>query len=228
MLKMETDYHAIAGTSIYWSYEKFLEHYKKYTHIVFVYTFPWRWPYLNEDYFPKGSHFMLYNSTKSINSMNMSEKSKKILIGLEESVPYMLKTELLTFIAKSVTAKVNKICKENNIKLVNVFVETNSNPVSEIYDEEDLLFSSIEDLTYVSRTEKFIVDGEEVDMHTLCQQNKPDCRYCHLLEPNNQTLANHVFTLFKKEKITRLKATDMKDWVFSDRKTELKYNASNI
>jgi len=194
-----------------------------------VHTFPWRWPYLNEDHVPPGSHFLLYNLPDSIDKAHLPDKTKKILLGLEESVPYMLKTDLLVFISKSVTAKVNKICKDNNIKLVNVFVETNTNPVAEIYDEEDLLFPSIEDLTYVSRNEKFIVDGKQTDMHTLCQENKIDCRYCHLLEPNHQTLANHVFTMFHNQnRNIRLKTPKMKDWVFVHRGTELKYNASNL
>lgn len=47
-LNLKCENHAGTGTSIFWSYKKFLQHYKKYKVIVFVYSGVNRWLSLPE------------------------------------------------------------------------------------------------------------------------------------------------------------------------------------
>lgn len=217
-LNCETDFHARCGTSTWYSYEKFLERYTEYTHIVFTYTYQWRWPYLPPDL---GMNHWLYHSDTIMSMGHIDDDTKRILCKLSDAYNYVFNDKLLEFISKNVVKNVNKICQDNNIKLVNVFVDNNVDFRSN-YDKQDLLFSTLEDLYYVSKQELINVNGKSYTMQEICSDfKKMDCRYCHFYPENNRIVANKIFDLFGKNEF--VSTHDMTGWVYTDPKIDNHY-----
>lgn len=217
-LNCETDFHARCGTSTWYSYEKFLETYTDYTHIVFTYTYQWRWPYLPEH---MGKNHWLYDSNIIMSMNHIDDDTKRDLCKLADVYQTVYNERLLEFISKGVVQKVNKICKINNIKLVNVFVDNNID-FRPNFDREDLLFSTLEDLYHISKQELINVKGKNYTMQEICSDlGKMDCRYCHLYPENNRIVANKILELFDTNEL--VSTHDMKGWVFNDPKIDHHY-----
>lgn len=217
-LNCETDFHARCGTSTWYSYEKFLETYTNYTHIVFTYTYQWRWPYLPPDL---GMNHWLYHSNTIMNMHHLDDDTKRTLLKLSETYNYVFNDKLLEFISKGIVKKVNELCKENHIKLVNVFVNNNFD-FTENYNKSDLLFSSLEDLHHISTQELIKIKGRYRSMQEICSDlKKMDCRYCHLFPDNNKIVSDKILELF--DKIEFISTHDMNNWVFKDTKIDNHY-----
>lgn len=223
MMGCKTDQHGFAGSSVFYSYEKFIQSYNNYTHVVFTYPSAFRWPYLHPDLCYSYAKHWLYISDAFIDtSKEIPEEDKEIFHSLHKLSRYITNDHLLTFISQNVVRNVNVICKENNIKLVNVFVRDNK--LNE-YNEKDLLFSSFKNLLHISKNVEKIVINNKItkDPMDLAGSDKcPDYRYCHLFEDNNKLLAKYVLDLFQKDE--HIDAKEIKEWTVNDPKMNELYS----
>jgi hypothetical protein len=213
MMNISADFNANGGTSIFWSYEQFLAHYKNYSHIVFVYTYPDRYPILPEEL---GCMHWLYAHSNQISNFNFEKSELETFKSIAEASKFLFNSRLLRLISNSVITNVNKICKENNIELVNVMLD----PL-EVHniDKKDLSFSTIENLAKVSSNERVNINGKLLSFSGIIKSGKLECRECHLLEENNKVLAENISRLFGKN-IFLSAPDDIKDWVTTDNKMD--------
>ncbi len=213
IMNISTDFHASGGTSIFWSYEKFLAHYKNYSHIVFVYTFPDRYPILPEEL---GCMHWLYVHSNRISNFNFEKSELETFKSIAEASKFLFNSRLLRLISNSVITNVNKICKENNIELVNVMLD----PL-EVHniDKKDLSFSTIENLAKVSSNERVNINGKLLSFSGIVKSGKLECRQCHLLEENNKVLAENISRVFGKN-IFLSAPDDIKNWVITEKKMD--------
>jgi len=183
--------HARGGTSAWWSYQKFLEHYKKFDHIIFVHSFRHRWPYLPDEFIGRhgdigGSH----NSMKPFKGIN-----------------HMLFTdELSTFICKNIAHSIEKHCNEYGITLLHIFVEN----ANEILDDT-LKSPAIVNFSHPSFTELVTLKGKTYILaDKITGLDTPDFRTCHMSPKNNKIVAN----LIKKMYNENIKLMDFKNSVY--------------
>jgi len=117
MINLPIDNFGRAGTSLWYSYKKFLENFKNYSHIVFTYTNPHRWASL-PDHLVKWA--WLTNQESIDMALSLSESTKKQMTTLLEAHKILFDPDLDIFLYQHIFNQVNKICKENNIKIYNV------------------------------------------------------------------------------------------------------------
>jgi len=212
-----------SGTSIFYSYEKFMSLYKEYTHVVFVYSYPWRYPYLRHDLIENDRylHWLYNKDDRLLDKLGLDKDLALLFKSFNRAVPYILPDQLLNFIAKHVIREVNEICHKNNIKLVNVFLtDRNTEP----YNVNDLSFSAIDHLDKVCSDERFNIRGNSVSMTEICNRGNVDYRYCHLLPENNRKLAGLILSLFDKKEF--ISTDNISGWAISDDRYDQLY--SNI
>ena len=192
-LNADADFYGYYGTSHWYSFEKFLQTYKKYDAILFVHPGHVRWPSLpvsetgnNYDIYPNDNIFDIMNPLSNNKSDFMSNINKFFLDILPE--------ELLVFLSKSIYDKVNSLCKEKNIYLVNIM------PFERPYDITNTAFPFITDLIHVSNKEKTNHNGKKILTSKLIRDSKiPDPRVCHLNFKNNRSLANIISKLIEQK-----------------------------
>lgn len=109
---------ARSGTSVWYSCNRFLKNYKDFTHVVFVYTEQNRWPSLPENLLRFSSIYDEYKLAMFPTIDEIEYDTMKKLIGVHK---YIFDEEFNHFVFQSVFDKVNEICRENKISLVNVF-----------------------------------------------------------------------------------------------------------
>lgn len=213
------DFYAKCGASTWYSYQIFLEHYKKYDHIVFAYTYHYRWPHLAKELGIR--HWNVNAKPQFVNDYKKNESYEdEVIRELSKSYDLLFSPELLTFINKNISRHINLLCYQNNIKLVNLYVVDSNygdsdGPFRDNYDPEDLLYSSIENLHWVSVQERVKADNKELSIQALVEKyGLPDARYCHMFKHNNTVLAQLVNDLFTQKKT--IQTTDIKDWNFYD------------
>lgn len=222
------EFHSKCGASTWYSYQHFLKHYQKFDHIVFVYTYHYRWPHLHEDLGMR--HWNVNAVPNFIHDYKENESwADEEIRNLCKSYDLLFSPELLTFINKSVVRDINMRCQRENIKLVNIFV-TDSNygdhngGFRDNYNEEDLLFSSIENLHWVSARELVKLNGKEYTINQLVEKfGLPDARFCHMWEHNNTVVANLVKELFYKKQTVI--AQNLSDWSLYDPRADAYYQS---
>lgn len=120
--KLNCNYDAIAlgGTSLYWSYANFIKKYKKYTHIVFVYT-----DFMRLNIMP--THLARYSNLidtehnlSLIDKLDISDIDKIELINIIKSRKYLDNRDFNKFVYQTIFDSVNEICRNQNIQLVNI------------------------------------------------------------------------------------------------------------
>lgn len=193
-LSANLDNHSLYGTSIWWSYKKFLATYKKYTHVAMVYSSPHRWPVLPE--WLDSNHWIVdketLKKTHNISASQREEMSKLISIH-----KYIFDETLEQFIYQHVFNDMNRICRENNIKLVNVLPFEGENPPS--INVDNATGSVLVRLLQASTQEI-----KEIDRYPELKYfwNNADIRSCHLNNSNNIALAEIIYDAFNKEPCT--------------------------
>jgi len=191
------------STSIWWSYELFLKHYKKYDKIVFTYSHYSRWSYLPEHLTklslirPKG-HVGGFDS-------HGDDSLKKYVDILLEAHPILYSEELQLFTYQNIFNSVNKLCKDTNIKLINLmpfeqsYVDfpTNNKLVDLYIDISEAFGPCLTGLADVSF-------GELLDQRGLVHKDSFkgkvfDKRASHLSLDNNKVLASIISEIFNSE-----------------------------
>jgi hypothetical protein len=169
--------HAKAGTSVWWSYQNFLTHYPEYDTIIFCHSVSHRYPSLPEN----DENIHLHGDITGIHP-SMKQLSKYYLD--------ILPIELLRFVCRNLAFEIDRICLNNEKKLLQIFTEMD--PVIKPYDE--MHSSRIFGFWYPDRNEHLNVDGNNQLMHDVLfgKRKHPDFRSCHFNSLNNQLIASHI------------------------------------
>lgn len=173
------------STSIWWSYEIFLKNYKKFDKIVFTYSHYSRWSYLPE-------HLADLSMIRPSNIFGGFEKYKdnskqKYVDILLKAHPLLYSEELQLFTYQNIFNSVNKICKENNIQLINLmpFEHDSGSPRGPYYGK--ILYINLSQATGVCLTGLVEIAHREVSRVSI-----PDTRASHLSPDDNQHLAEII------------------------------------
>lgn len=192
LLDARFDNHAFSGTSIWWSYNKFLETYKNYTHIAMVFTNYHRWPILPE--WLKGHHWVV--DKKTLQDAHTLAADRAEMAKLVDIHSYIFDEHLEKFIYQHVFNEVNRICRENNIKLINIIpFEKEHEPCIDISNAHG---SVIVRLIMVSANE---IEEKDTYPELNWVFTRPDVRSCHLNNSNNTALAEIIYESFDQEPI---------------------------
>ena len=186
-----------SGTSIWYSYEKFIENYKKYTHIVFSYSSYERINHLPEKY--TGCHY--YKPS--------AQNKDKINDIATVYFKYLYNENLQLFLYQKLYEEINRLCNEAGINLINNLAYEPERFENRYYmkliDAKNVVGASIIDQTEISRFKPGAKNVTDIGL-TI------DSRVCHFSQANNIILANIMFDLFNSEiKTVHL---DRKDFSF--------------
>lgn len=189
--------YASSGTSIWYSYKKFIASYKKFDRIVFCYSEPSRWPNINEMFSP---NFNLHHVRIPINAKFVPDELKDTANILINAYPILHDLELDKFLFKSIFDSVNKICTDNNIQLVNIlsFEGSNNRLNIDIFNTENSLLINLARVS-INELLRKNHNEEENEIHRRITE-EPDRRFCHLSPHNNKVLANIVYENFAPTK----------------------------
>lgn len=185
--------HGICGCSVWKSYEEFLNNYKKYSHIVFCYTFPHRIPHLNDQF--QGFNYIRPDSLPNLEFL--SDKDKKKMKNVIDTYWRYLQNDLLdVFLYQQIFNSVNEICKRENINLVNVFPFEHQNYVDkQIIDLAMAAGDCYLGLQYISNCEVDVA-SDPLSIYAF------DPRDCHLTKENNFRFAELINNSFNNNQCT--------------------------
>lgn len=184
--------HGVSATSIWYSYKKFLDNYKKYDTIVFCYSDLHRWPNIND---PEGMHRGLHHIRYRDQLNIVPPEDKQTAAILINAYELLHDWDLDKFLFQSIFNSVNSLCDEANIKLVNIlnFEEINDQPLS--IDISSTKNAVLTNLVQVSGNEYSNVSPNSIHMQIAkLIKEKPDKRFCHLNTFNNKVLAEIVYS----------------------------------
>lgn len=199
-LGCEAGFYARSGSSHWYAYEQFINHYNKFDTIVFCHTSESRWPHLPEE--EVGHHFNI-----GYDWLNQGSFMKNI----NKFYTDIFSTSLLQFICKNIYDNVNRICKENNIYLINIV------PFPLTYDYTNTDFPIIEGLDKISWREEIEYNGKLMLYNDwLSRQKMYDVRYCHLNSKNNVRLHDMIKNLIDNKIMNKHIIATNCEWDFRD------------
>lgn len=176
--------YARAGTSTWWSYQKFLQNYKKFDKIIFTYSSYSRWQTLTEPH----EYMSAVIQHHDVNFV--ADEVKDVAKILASAHPILYSDEFNKFVYQSIFNSVNNICRENSISLINVmsFEEyPNDLPIS----LDNRYGACVTGLNRVS-----ILEASTNSRLGKFLQTNDDIRICHLNSNNNRATAEIVSQLF--------------------------------
>ena len=183
LLQLDFTNHALCGTSIWWSFNNFLKHYKDYSHVVFVYSQHNRWHSLQKEY--KTRHNI------TVNKLSLSTVDKEqydVAKILFDAYPITNSEEFDIYVYQKIFNDVNQLCFDNNIKLINFMPFDDGTLIDYsrrvgfcIYNAVSLHQFEQQRLTH-SEQEQFINMIYSGDM-----------RHCHMNWKNNKLVADRMY-----------------------------------
>lgn len=191
--QMET--HGFAATSIWWSYQRFLKSYTRYSTIVFGYSNYNRWHSINYRQYGTGDPDFVgpLSHVFHADQLNLvQDKFKPLALQLVRVHPYLYDDDFNLFVYQTIFDSVNSLCGEAGIKLVNLmpFENTGQHPELQI---------SIDRRAGACLTNLLSVSGLEYynkDQAVFAQVNQmnraADRRFCHINPYNNRALAEII------------------------------------
>jgi hypothetical protein len=182
---LEPRYMGASGSSHYNAFQKFLKNYKKFKVIVFSHTAYTRYPCLPEYEEKKHLH---WNTTH--HNIIETDFFKAIAPYYDDLFP----DHFLTFLCGSIYKEVNRICRENNIYLINII------PYDVRYDLKTN-FPVIENLYQVSKKEIIKIQGKEfnADKWISSDWGTRDFRMCHFNFKNHKLIANLLYSVIQEK-----------------------------
>ena len=189
------DQYSSAGTSHWWSYQKFIETYKNYDIIIFCHTCPNRWPHLPKEY--EGTEWNT-GHMKNGGRGNFQDHINKFF-------QFIFTDELLQFHCASIFRKVNEICQKENIFLINLLMETTEALGPEYsYEINKSPFSTFMGMDELGRWEKVIVSDKVYPTVELLSKYKifNDVRANHLSATNNSLLGKILLSTIENTEYT--------------------------
>lgn len=192
-LGLSLDIFALSGTSIWWSYQNFIDNYKKYSHIVFVYSQHNRWHHV--DKLLEGMNWVIGN--REYNECHFNSDFKRKSISLLSASYHLVNDEKFDiFVLQQVFTKVNKICREHKIQLVNIFP---------FLSDIDLVLNCESDGTIIYNLldcyhEQAGLSTDEIKIFEQMLMTG-DLRLCHLSSERNQLLSKIILDNFNLKNI---------------------------
>lgn len=183
----EVSHCAMYGTSVWLAFKHFLKNYSKFTHVVFCYTIHNRTHYL-----PKNVEHYCFLRGQVLEHLkkNMDQEQLEILDAVSRAGMYTNDDSLDKFIYQQVFNEVNRICKVNDIKLVNVMPYEKTNQDDPIINLDSAIGSCIMGVSWVSQN--------EIGWSGF---TAADTRMCHLSPENNMALYKIVSAELNKNEI---------------------------
>ena len=182
-LQLDFTTHALCGTSIWWSFNNFIKHYKDYSHIVFVYSQHNRWHSLQKEY-----ETMHHITVNKLLVPNVAKEKRDVAEILFDAYPITNSEEFDIYVYQKIFNDVNQLCLDNNIKLINfmpfddgTLIDYSRSSGFCIYNAIGLIGFEQQQLTHSER-EQFINMVYSGDM-----------RYCHMNWKNNKLVADRMY-----------------------------------
>jgi hypothetical protein len=183
LLKIESTLYALHGTSIWWSYCNFLKHYKKFSHIVFVYSQHNRWHHLPKEY--ETMHHITTKGLTIFENDNKKYNASKILL---DAYPIVNSEELDLYIYQKIFHDVNQLCRRNDIKLIN-FMPFDNGKLIDYSTRSGFCIYNAKNLTGFEQTQ--LTDIEKIKFTAMLHSG--DLRYCHMNWKNNGVVARRMY-----------------------------------
>lgn len=177
-----------SGTSIWFSYKRFLKNFKDFDAIVFSYSSHDRWFNIN------GAEGLSYIISKEQAHFSRNE-DKDLLELLIKVWPYLHDQQLNIFMFQHVFNSVNKLCKEYNKKIINIF------NYEEIFDKK--ISIDISENFGSVLTNLCSIANKETQMNKRFREmvlTNIDFRFCHLNIHNNKVLASIILESLNEKK----------------------------
>jgi hypothetical protein len=185
-LNSDIQCHARSGTSLWFSYTQFLQTYKNYDTIVFCYTNYMRWNGLSENY-KSLSNIRHIEDVKYL-PVHEQEKAKFLVQAFE----FMYNDDLNKFIYQQIFQEVNKLCKQSNITLINLFPFENTKFYDNLSKSPLLNLQDTHGLCLTGLLEISVKESESSKKLHERLNTKNDVRHCHINSFNNKSLANII------------------------------------
>lgn len=177
------------GTSTYYSFTKFLEEYKNFDHIIFSYSSNHRMHHMPNGLEQLSFLFSMDEFMKTGRSDEYMDHRRPVLDKILEARAVNIDYHFDIYVKQKIFNDVNSICKNNNIKLVNILPFDSGNSSHSIkFDERQ--GSCLCKLVDVSLKELSITIG--------------DSRWCHLSQENNKVLADIIIDSFSDNNVIDL------------------------
>lgn len=189
-LNCEAHFFAKAGSSLFYSYELFLKHYKKFDTIIFTFSSSNRWPALPSEYSGKE-----YNIGYT--------KIDPLMDHLNTYFFTLFPDNLLNLISSAIHRNVVKICKDQGIYLIQIIPFSNykDRKIRFDFDFYENDFPLITGLDIISHLEQINIEGKvNYTCKYLAEKNMQDYRMCHLNKTNNIMLADMLIDYIKNMK----------------------------
>jgi hypothetical protein len=217
--------YAMGGSSHWYSYEQFLQNYKKHDVIVFSHTNCERWPATKPGI--EGKAWNIGHAPDP--DMDIINKFRKDIFP----------SNLLQFIGLNILKDVIQKCEEENIYLINIF------PFPNDYELPKTKFPIIHNLDYISHHEetryhnhypkvnygwtgryrKFFDFRNKEFIPTVMINNAIhfDHRQCHFNCKNNRRFANILYDMISKKEYNTIVDCTKLDWDYRDEEMDLIY-----
>jgi hypothetical protein len=177
--------YGVSGSASYHAFTCFLDHYSRFDHIVFCWSYPHRIQSMPDRYAAVSSiqDVETFYKTARFKNFDASEQSEivQILLGYKFSCNFRFNL----WAQQKMFDEVNQICKDKNIKLINVlpFINKANGELDFSNRQGDCLYRL------------FQVTEKEMDMGGY-----GDVRYTHLSKENNIILGDIILEKFAEGK----------------------------
>ena len=177
-----------SATSSWFAYKNFLNEYKNIDIAVFCYSFNHRWYNINTDSDVAPIYNVISPDQLSVVHPDFKSLAKKLV----DVHPDLYDPQLDIFVAQHIFNSVNDICREQNIKLVNIltFEEVQDEPLTiDISNNAGTVLTNLSDISG-NEDKNFIATSKEIELY---RQDLFSCdkRFCHI-NPHNNTVLAHI------------------------------------
>jgi hypothetical protein len=207
--------YGLSGTSTWYSFQKFLILHEYMDAIVFVYSHHGRVPDMPKPYaaFATFDNRPIESLTENLMYQNLSSEDQENIMTILKGANLTVNNTLNLFVQHKVFEEVNKLCREKNIKLVNIF------PFDDIRSVNDYdLKSAHGDCLY----NLMPVVYKEMDVLGV------DPRQCHLSLENNAILGKVIAESFNSSSPKNINLSKEVNFVYSEEITNRYLDRYNI
>lgn len=193
--------YGLSGTASWYSYQCFKKYYKQFDHIVFCWSFPHRMQTIPHKYAMLASIGDVEQFYANGNYKNYTGEEQAEIVQMILGYKYLRDHDFNFWAQQKMFDDVNDMCRENNIKLVNIlpFVTRTDLEINFSKRAGDCLFRLF-----------------EVSFKELDSGNVSDCRSTHLSKENNAILAEIILRRFSEGKNLIVDLYKQGDFVYSD------------
>lgn len=207
--------YGLGATSTWFSFERFLGLYEYFDAVVFAYSHHTRMHVLPEKYAPISSHHDKIDQVyHTYTYQNANDEEREEIITLLKAADISKNLVFNWFVQHKIFEEVNRICRQHNIKLVNLM------PFA---DKETLLGYNLKESHGDCLYNLVPVVMKELD---LCQL---DPRQCHLSLENNQILGKVILDSINNNQLVRIVNLDKEvNFVYDEAITARYQNLINL